>query len=192
MSDVVIRCPNCGTTQPTLGECEACHEAQVRYFCPNHSPGLWLGGPECVTCGATFTGRSTHAPPPSSRPIPPAPAPPRAAPRGVPPSGLPPRTSTTAPFPPRRAEPLPPAPPPTRRPTREPEIVADAPWIEIEDVPRRPTAPAWPPTPRFPAEIPIPALRAGLSSALGCLARLAMVALVLFVLGALWFFGYLG
>lgn len=49
---VVRRCPNCGTTQASAGECDACHEAQVRYFCTNHSPGLWLDGPACGQCGA--------------------------------------------------------------------------------------------------------------------------------------------
>lgn len=51
---VVERCPNCGTTGVAPGECEACHEAQVRYFCANHSPGLWLDASTCPTCGARF------------------------------------------------------------------------------------------------------------------------------------------
>jgi hypothetical protein len=51
---VVERCPNCGTTSATPGECEACHEAQVRYFCTNHSPGLWLDARTCPGCGARF------------------------------------------------------------------------------------------------------------------------------------------
>ena len=54
MSGVVIRCPNCGTTQSTLGECEACHEAGTRYFCTNHEPGRWLDGPACAVCGARY------------------------------------------------------------------------------------------------------------------------------------------
>ena len=45
MSVVVLRCPNCGTTQATPAECEACHEADVRWFCPNHTPGRWLDAP---------------------------------------------------------------------------------------------------------------------------------------------------
>src|SRR3954470_6767895 len=68
---VVLRCPNCGTTRATPGECEACHEAQVRYFCTTHSPGLWLAGPTCPTCGATFG--AAPAPPRSVRPARPAP-----------------------------------------------------------------------------------------------------------------------
>lgn len=54
MSDVVLRCSNCGTVQASTGECEACHEAQVRYFCTNHAPGKWLDGPSCPDCGARF------------------------------------------------------------------------------------------------------------------------------------------
>ena len=42
MSGVVLRCPQCGTVQRDSGECEACHEADVRYFCTNHTPGQWL------------------------------------------------------------------------------------------------------------------------------------------------------
>lgn len=49
-SGVVLRCPNCGTTQGAGGECEACHEATVRHYCTNHSPGRWLDGPVCEEC----------------------------------------------------------------------------------------------------------------------------------------------
>lgn len=49
---VVLRCPSCGTTRATRGECEACHEAQVRLFCTSHEPGLWLDGSTCPTCEA--------------------------------------------------------------------------------------------------------------------------------------------
>jgi hypothetical protein len=58
---VVLRCPNCGTTRAAAGECEACHEAQVRYFCANHTPGLWLDGARCPKCGAAF-GATLPAP----------------------------------------------------------------------------------------------------------------------------------
>jgi hypothetical protein len=51
---VVQRCPSCGTTQATAGECEACHEAEVRYFCTNHTPGVWLDASTCPSCGARF------------------------------------------------------------------------------------------------------------------------------------------
>ena len=33
-------------------------QAQVRYFCTNHEPGIWLTGPTCPQCAA----RSAHAP----------------------------------------------------------------------------------------------------------------------------------
>ncbi len=49
---VLQRCPNCGTTQATPGDCEACHDAHVRFFCTNHEPGLWLDGPTCAVCKA--------------------------------------------------------------------------------------------------------------------------------------------
>lgn len=49
---VVLRCPNCGTTKTSSGECEACHEAQVRYFCTNHAPGVWLDTSTCSQCGS--------------------------------------------------------------------------------------------------------------------------------------------
>lgn len=46
--NVVMRCPSCGTTQGTAGECAACHEAQVRFFCTSHK--VWLDGPTCSWC----------------------------------------------------------------------------------------------------------------------------------------------
>ena len=55
---VVLRCPSCGTTRETAGECEVCHQAQVAYFCPNHKPGQWLEGPTCPRC-------EVPAPPPT-------------------------------------------------------------------------------------------------------------------------------
>ena len=51
---VVLRCPTCGTTQGHAGECEACSEGEVRYFCTNHDEGIWLDGPVCSRCGAKF------------------------------------------------------------------------------------------------------------------------------------------
>jgi hypothetical protein len=82
MTGVVLRCPHCGTTRPTAGECEACHEAEVRPFCSNHSPGRWLEGPQCEACGAllgdTAPARAPPAPvpPPSRRPAAPTTTPP--------------------------------------------------------------------------------------------------------------------
>ena len=51
---VVLRCPTCGTTQGQVGECEACSEGEVRYFCTNHDEGIWLDGPVCGRCGGRF------------------------------------------------------------------------------------------------------------------------------------------
>ena len=63
MTAVVLRCPVCGTTQTNVGECEACSEGTVGYFCGNHSPGRWLAGPQCDDCGA-----KVGEPPPMSPP----------------------------------------------------------------------------------------------------------------------------
>lgn len=95
MSGVVLRCPNCGTTRATAGECEACHESQVRYQCTNHTPGRWLDAPGCSQCGARF-GEPARPP---TVPVPAAPA------AGAPPT------------PPVRARAQPPAPAPVSPPT---------------------------------------------------------------------------
>jgi hypothetical protein len=60
---VVLRCPNCGTTRATPGECEACQEGPVRYFCTNHAPGIWLSERTCSKCGSSFgePARATSA-----------------------------------------------------------------------------------------------------------------------------------
>lgn len=83
MSGVVLRCPNCGTTKATPGECDACHEAQVRYYCTNHTPGRWLDTPACKQCGARFgdPARTPAAPSPSAPARTPAPASTSAPPR---------------------------------------------------------------------------------------------------------------
>lgn len=71
---VIQRCPSCGTTQNTPGECEACHESAVRFYCTNHEPGLWLDGRTCPTCAARRPAATR--PPLAHRPRPvPAPAP---------------------------------------------------------------------------------------------------------------------
>lgn len=87
MSAVVLRCPSCGTTQGSLGECGACHEASVRYFCTNHSPGRWLDAASCSTCGARWGESTRPAPPPAER-RPPMPAPRRPAVSRPPPPHL--------------------------------------------------------------------------------------------------------
>jgi len=68
MSGVVLRCPTCGTTRASPGTCEACHEAKVRFYCTNHTPGLWLDAPACAQCGARL-GEPDRPPP--SPPLPP-------------------------------------------------------------------------------------------------------------------------
>lgn len=97
MTGVILRCPNCGTSKATPGECEACHEAQVRYYCTNHKPGRWLDAAECPQCAAKF-GDPVR---PAANPVPPAAqsrlrttAP--AAPPRVDPPPSPPRTSAKA------------------------------------------------------------------------------------------------
>jgi hypothetical protein len=87
MSGVVLRCPSCGTTRAALGECDVCHEAQVRFYCTNHTPGRWLDSGSCPKCGSQFGVSDrpplVHSPPRSSPASPPrqpgAPPPPAAA-----------------------------------------------------------------------------------------------------------------
>ena len=67
MSTVVFRCPHCGTTHASAGECDACHEADVRWWCPNHTPGRWLDAPACTECGATLDRAPAVRPTPSPR-----------------------------------------------------------------------------------------------------------------------------
>ena len=69
---VVLRCPTCGTTQGRAGECEACSEGQVRYFCTSHDQGIWLEGAVCSQCGAKF-GDAPSRPPASRAPSVPTP-----------------------------------------------------------------------------------------------------------------------
>ena len=75
MSSVALRCATCGTTQSHPGECEACFDGEVRYFCSNHSPGLWIDEPVCRRCGAKFGDAPRTEPELSSRSTPAAPAP---------------------------------------------------------------------------------------------------------------------
>lgn len=169
MSEVVIRCPNCGTTQGTLGECEACHEAEVRYFCTNHSPGRWLDGPACEECGARFgVDRVRPRPRPTPRP---APAP-GARPRAEPPTTL----GSGAPS------------------YDEPERTVDDAWTGPVFTPRRGTVEEiggpdphveWPPAAPFPPGVRVVSMG-------GCVRRLVVLFLVLLALAALAFFGVLG
>jgi hypothetical protein len=61
---VVLRCRICGTTQGHVGECEACSEGKVRYFCTNHQEGIWLDSPVCSGCGARFGDPARPSPGP--------------------------------------------------------------------------------------------------------------------------------
>jgi hypothetical protein len=70
MNGVVLRCPTCGTTQGHPGECDACTEGDVRYFCGNHTPGLWLDAPVCGECGARFGETPGSRSAPAPRPLP--------------------------------------------------------------------------------------------------------------------------
>lgn len=88
MSAVVLRCPHCGTVQDVPGECDACHESPVRYYCANHAPGRWLDGPACADCGARV-GVDPAGParrPPATPPATPPTAAPRPRPAPLPPA----------------------------------------------------------------------------------------------------------
>jgi hypothetical protein len=190
MSDVVLRCPNCGTTQESPGECDACHEASVRYFCPNHSPGRWLDGPVCAECGARearerAAERGRTVPP--IKPMPPA-SPPRSTP-AAPPAATPPHVG------PRRD--VPPAVPRPGTPRRFPDSDADGPYT-VPDPPRDVTrdithvgARGEVEPPGWRVELPPLVGARALPTAIGCLKRLLVLALIgaiLFAIASAWFF----
>lgn len=167
MNGVALRCPKCGTTQNHTGECDACYDDQVRYFCSNHSPGLWLDEPVCKECGAKF-GEA-----PRRRPVLPAPAAPPV------PTRKPRQPELPRPMP-RRAEP----PPTSRRRPPDPEVTPAEPSLEdllgrIASGRRERTgyrdeeAPSGEPAP----EVRLPRLRPK-----GCLVKLVLVALLLLAL----------
>ena len=181
---VVLRCPHCGTTRGSSGECEACHEAQVRYFCMNHTPGVWLDAPACPKCSARFGEPARRASTPARtspvRARPPAPArapvttsaPPAAYSRSVPPE----RSVAVA----RSRERLPPA------GDEEFETGSSrlAPWREILRAAVRART-----MPRGPApEHERPRIGRNVG---GCLMRLVLLVVLLFValVGALFYFG---
>lgn len=169
---VALRCPSCGTTRDTAGQCDACHGADVRYFCDNHAPGAWLDGSTCERCGARFGESHRPLPPPAPRPAirPPS----RARPTPVPVEVAP------------RARPASPSRPPERAAVRpSPAPVSDegaAPWPGLLGEALRRRSPET-------AVLPWPGLSRvrGLG---GCLLRLAFVGLLLFIalIAALFFF----
>lgn len=155
MTGVVLRCPNCGTVAATPGECEACHEAQVRYFCTNHTPGLWLEASSCTQCGARFgdvVPPSTSAPPAIDRSI---------------------RTDVT-----QTTRPITPEPEvgpwETSPPDVEPSARAASPWIEMLAAAARASVARRAERADYEDETPV-RVRGG-----GCLKQLVLLALCLF------------
>jgi hypothetical protein len=173
MSGVVLRCPNCGTTKGAAGECEACHEAEVRFYCTNHTPGRWLDAAACSTCGARFGDPVRPAPAAPRPPAPPTvPATPRTARKRTMP-WLPDRAS--APWV-RRA----PAPASEDAPTAEPRHVPapDAPIAGLPDLIREVTARAR----RSRLETgPAPEVAAAGAALGGCLMRAVFIVVLLFL-----------
>ena len=157
---VVLRCPTCGTTQGDPGDCEACSDGEVRYFCTNHDGGVWLNGPVCGSCGATFGDPPLEARTPPTSPPPSVPTPsagadfrPRSRRRVTEPSSEPAFDRR-----PRRADPEEPGEPEVlpRTPSlgelleeiteerargRARDEVEDAPWTRRPEEPRRPVFP---------------------------------------------------
>jgi hypothetical protein len=161
MSGVVLRCPNCGTTRGTPGECEACHEAQVRYYCTNHSPGRWLERPACSQCGAVF---GEKAPPRASAPAP------AARPRSrTPPTARPPAPTAR----PRRAR------------ARDEDLIPDDEHFRrrspsLQELLREALGARHmpPPEPPYRPETPAPRAGPGLG---GCLVRIMLLLFFLFL-----------
>jgi hypothetical protein len=179
MSGIVIRCPHCGTTQSAIGECEACHEATTRWFCPNHEPGLWLDAPLCPTCGARPGVPGTRPRPTPTPTRPRAPAPSRST--RLPPREAPPPRRT-----PKREEIYPP-----ETADAEPEVWSGPVYSSGDPRNRDPRFGDVPDAWRLDPSVMLPtAVR--VVSLFGCLRRLVMIAIVLLVLFAIAFFGLFG
>jgi len=157
VSDVVLRCPNCGTAQSVAGECEACHEAEVRYFCPNHTPGRWLDGPVCAACGARVEreGAARRTRPPRTQP------PRRETPRE-------PMATREAARPPLRPTPRRPARPPTEDWSERVRTPVERAPVPVDDAP-----------PRRPTRGRPPDIGAALAPAIGCVGRLVTLLVVI-------------
>ena len=182
---VVLRCPTCGTTQEDPGECDACSDGEVRYFCSNHDGGVWIDGPVCGSCGARFGDPPREAAKPPAPRTSSAPTRPAGAPDFRPPSRRPAEPSSEPDFgrrSPRRAGPEEPA---------EPEVLPRTPSLgelleeitherargrsryEVEDTP-------WA---RRPAEAP----GSGFPLA-GCLVRIVGLVFLLIVAAIIFLF----
>ena len=166
MSGVVLRCPKCGTTQSHPGECDACYDDQVRYFCSSHSPGLWLDEPVCKECGAKFGEAPRRHP---------APSPPAAPP-------VSPRKTRWAEA--RRPMPRDPEPPPTS--PRRPDLEVTPAKPSLEDLLARMFSKRRERTGYEEEEAPwgetTPKVRFPRLSLQGCLVRFLLLALVLLAL----------
>ena len=181
MSGVVLRCPNCGTTRAAPGECEACHEAQVRHYCTNHTPGRWLDACACPQCGARFgePPRPPRAPAPAAPVRAPAPV---AAARPASPAAL--RSPYPSPGRPRaggeaseRRERLPPAAEAEVDSRDERPAVRTTTWHDLLRAAAR--ARPVPPLPREAAPYPEAAPRRRGPG--GCLLRVVLLFMFLFV-----------
>ena len=162
MTGVIIRCPNCGTPQTALGECEACHEADTRYFCTNHEPGRWLDASACAVCGAQYGVKPAASP-----------APPRARSKPAEPWASPlPRTDE------RERRPVDAWSGPVRTPGRGDVFEIEPRGAEVPD--DRIASP-------FPAEG-----LTMVATAAGCVRRIIVLFLILLALAALALFGLFG
>jgi hypothetical protein len=153
VTGVVLRCPKCGTVEATAGECEACHEAQVRYFCTNHTPGLWLEASSCAQCGARFGEVA-----------------PASAPPAIDRSLRPDLTRKTRPITPEPGA----GPWEASLPDVEPSARAPSPWIEMVAAAARAIAARRAERRDYEDETPV-RVRGG-----GCLKQLVLLALMLF------------
>jgi hypothetical protein len=179
---VVLRCQTCGTTQGHAGECEACSEGEVRYFCTNHDEGIWLDSAVCSRCGAKF-GDAPRKPAPRapSVPIPPAGAPDFRPPRRRRIPERPPEPDFGR-RPPRRSK---------RDEPREPEVLPRTPSLDelLEEITEeRPRAG------RYETEVPWagPRLRLPGIRIAGCLVRivgLVFLLIVAFIIFMVMLFG---
>ena len=180
---VVLRCPTCGTTQAHGGECEACSEGEVRYFCTNHDDGIWLDGPACSRCGAKFG--DTPRKPPAAR-TPRVPTPPAGAPDFRPPGRGVLKRPSEPDFvrrPPRRSE---------REEPLEPEVLPRTPSLEelLEEI----SAESARARGRYEAKVPPSEPRAGHPALpiAGCLLRIVGLVFLLIIAAILFLFMLFG